>query len=139
MNHLINTVQAVPLGTADQYMDARSWLYSTFQFTATADVAEGEGAQFEVQCATASEDDPCVPGEFTALEEVMICGRPAEPADTTIIALQGPITAGQVCKAAVPCPCDFMQVIPAAEPNPDFPSGAEGSFTIIGLLQGPKK
>lgn len=140
MNHLILNTSAFPLGTADLSMETRGWLYSTIQFTATADVAEGAGAQFEVLCAPPSEEDPCVPGDFEPIPEVMICGTPAEPAENSIIVLQGPITAGQVCKAALPCPCPgFLQVIPAAEPNPDFPAGAEGSFSVVGLVQGPKK
>lgn len=138
MNHLILQSTAYPLGTAALSMPAYTHLNSTIQFTVNTAIADGDGAQFEVRCADHSPTDRCAPGPFTALEEVMICGRPAEPAGNTIIALRGPLAAGQICKAAVPCPCAFLQVIPAATPNPDFPSGEEGSVDVIGLLEKPK-
>lgn len=141
MNHLIKDTKATVLdGTTATFMETRGWLYFSFQFTATADVAEGEGAQFEIQCAPPSEEDPCVPGDFEAIPEVVLCDQNTPPAETSILALEGPIAAGQTCYATAPCACNgFVTVVaPPETPDENFPTGAEASFDIVGLVKGPR-
>lgn len=137
MNHLIVDTDATVVwdGAESTPVDIRNHLYFSFDFIATAALAEGESAAFQIQCAPPSEDDFCVPGEFEDIPEVVICGLPAEPAEFSTLVLNGPIEVGQRCKGTIPCACNgFLQVIPA-EDEP----GAVASFQVIALTKGPKR
>lgn len=67
-------------------------------------------AVFTVQAAPPSALDPCVPGAFSDVNEVVLCdgGDPSLPSRITIPA--GP--AGRVCQASIPCkPNVFVRLV----------------------------
>lgn len=139
MNHLIRDTRATVLdGTTATFMDVRGWLYFSFQVTATAAVAEGAAAQFEVQYAPPSDADPCAPGTFAAIPEVVTCSS-GVAGEKSIFVVEGPVAIGQVCTFTVPCNVNgFVTVVaPPARLDANYPTGAEGSFDIIGLQKGP--
>lgn len=136
MNHLIVNTDAVLAwdGTTSYPVDVRNHLYVSFDFIATAAVAEGASAAFKFQYAPPSDADPCVPGTWEEIPEVVVCRMPAVPSDVSEVILEGPLAVGARCKATIPCPGrGFLQIVGATEEEP----GAVASFQVIALLQGP--
>lgn len=139
MNHLIADVDATLVwsggaSATSTPVDIRNFLYFSFDFIALNDVDEGDSAVFAIQCAPASERNSCVPGVFADIPETVICSGPAEPGVQSLLVLEGPIAAGQRCKATIPCACfGFLRVVPG--PGDDVSE----DFQVIALTQGRKR
>jgi hypothetical protein len=116
-------------GTAAQPIDIRKHNNYSFTFHVTADLAAD--AVFNVQSAPPSDADPCVPGTFVPVEEVLTCvsNWGAVPAAQAKIILPAGAKKGSICTAALPCKPDaFVQVVGV---------GA-ASVQAVAILSGPR-
>lgn len=115
-------------GTAARPIDIRRHVHFSFTFETTADLAAD--AKFKVQAAPASDTDPCVPGTFKDVEEVLTC-MPfwgTQPGPITELVIPTGTKKGAVCSAALPCKPDaFVQLVATA--------GA--SVKAVAVLSGP--
>lgn len=116
-------------GAAAHPVDIRKHVGFSFTFEVVADLAAD--AVFNVQAAPASDADPCVPGTFVPVAEVLTCvsdwGAQAAPQATII--LPAGTKKGQICSAALPCKPDaFVQLV----------STTGASVRVVATLSGPK-
>lgn len=129
MNHLNIDTDATVVwdGAASFPVDTRNHLYVSFDVIALADVPAGTVVTFEVEHAAPDSNDPCIPGDFGPIPEVVVCSGPAEPADVSEFTITGPVAEGQRCKFTIPCPSGFLQVV------------GEADFQVIALTWGRKR
>lgn len=116
-------------GTASTPVDIRRHNNFSFTFQTTADLAAD--AVFNVQSAPPSDADPCVPGSFEDVPEVLLCMATwgATPGPKTEIVIPSGTKKGAICTAALPCrPDAFVQLV------------GTGAATVIGVatLSGPR-
>jgi hypothetical protein len=115
-------------GTAATPIDIRRHVGLSFTFEVTADLAAN--AVFNVQAAPASDVDPCLPGTFAPVPEVLTCvadfGAQALPQATIVI--PSGTKKGSICTAALPCrPDAFVQLA----------SSTGASVRAVAVLSGP--
>jgi len=116
-------------GTASAPIDIRKHVSYSFTFEVTADLAAD--AVFNVQSAPASDVDPCVPGTFVPVEEVLTCtaGWGVQPLPQATIVLPAGAKKGSICTAALPCKPDaFVQLVGVGAAN----------VRAVAVLSGPK-
>lgn len=85
-------------------VDIRNYNNFAYSFTAMADITTA--AVFEVQAAPPSSGDPCLPGTFVDVPEILTCVAafvPATPAAKTTITIPVGTKKGAQCSAAIPC------------------------------------
>jgi hypothetical protein len=116
-------------GTAAAPIDIRRHVGISFTFEVTADLAAN--AVFNVQSAPPSDADPCLPGTFVAVPEVLTCtadfGVQALPQATIVI--PSGTKKGAICTAGLPCKPDaFVQLA----------SSTGASVRAVAILSGPK-
>jgi hypothetical protein len=116
-------------GAAAHPIDIRRHVGISFTFEVTADLAAD--AVFNVQSAPASDADPCLPGPFVPVPEVLTCtanwGVQALPQAT--IHIPAGSKKGSICTAGLPCrPDAFVQLVGV---------GA-ASVRAVAILSGPK-
>ncbi len=119
-------------GTAATPVDVRGYNGFSFSLTATADLAAD--TIFKVQAAPASGADPCLPGTFADVPEVLTCVASwgSVPGPTQEILLPAGTKKGARCTVGVPCPVGpFVQLAAV--------SG--GTATVVGTvgLHGPQR
>jgi hypothetical protein len=120
-------------GTAAAPVDIRKHVNYSFTFHTTADLAAD--AVFEFQAAPASDVDPCIPGTFVPVEEVLTCVAAFGPVPTPLphaaILIPAGTKKGAICTAALPCKPDaFVQPVAG--------SGPTASVQVVAILSGPK-
>jgi hypothetical protein len=116
-------------GTAAQPIDIRKHNNYSFTFHVMADLAAD--AVFNVQSAPASDADPCVPGTFVPVEEVLTCtaGWGVQPLPQATIVLPAGAKKGSICSAALPCKPDaFVQLVGVGAAN----------VQAVAILSGPR-
>lgn len=102
-----------------------------FTFHILADIAVE--AVFEVEAAPPSDPDPCLPGAFHNVEEVLTCRAPwgTVPAVDSKIHIPVGAKKGSICTATLPCKPDaFIRVLPT--------SGDTAKVEVVTVLGGPK-
>jgi hypothetical protein len=110
-------------GTAAHPIDVRHHVSFSFTFRPIADLAAD--AVFTIKAAPASAGDPCVPGTFVDVPEVVQCDGFAVGAASTVTLPAG-TKAGSLCTATLPCkPNAFVEVTGPA------------TATAVAILSGP--
>jgi hypothetical protein len=112
-------------------VDIRHHVNFAFTFRVTVDIAVD--AVFEVEAAPADAVDPCLPGAFHNVEEVLTCRASwgTVPAPDSKIAIPAGTKAGSICTATLPCKPDaFIKVLPV--------SGDTANVEVVVILGGPK-
>ena len=118
-------------GATGDAIDLRNHVHFSFTFEVTADLVAD--AVFNVQSAPPDDVDPCIPGDFVPVEEVLTCRSAwgAQGAAQATITLPGGTKKGSVCTAALPCKPDaFIQLVSA--------SGPTINVRAVVVLSGPK-
>jgi hypothetical protein len=118
-------------GTAARPVDIRRHVGFSFSFETTAALAAD--TVFNIQSAPASDADPCLPGTFVPVPEVLTCtaGFGAQPLPQATIVLPAGTPKGALCTAALPCKPDaFVQVAAGG--------GGTASVIVTVGLHGPK-
>jgi len=116
-------------GTAAAPIDIRRHVHYSFTFEVTADLVAD--AVFNVQSAPPSEADPCLPGPFVPVAEVLTCtaGWGVQPLPQATIVLPAGAKKGSICTAALPCKPDaFVQLVGVGAAN----------VRAVAILSGPK-
>jgi hypothetical protein len=118
-------------GTAARPIDIRSYVGFSFSFETTAVLAAD--TVFNIKSAPASGADPCVPGTFVPVPEVLTCTANfgAQPGPQASIVLPAGTPAGALCTAALPCRPDAFIELAAG-------SGDTASVVVTVGLHGPK-
>lgn len=119
---------ASPLNGA---VDLRYHNNFAFSFHIMADIAID--AVFEFTAAPPSDADPCVPGAFHDVEEVVTCRAPwgYVPSPESKVTIPAGTKAGSLCSATLPCKPDaFIKV--------NSVSGDTGKVEVVVILGGPK-
>jgi hypothetical protein len=112
-------------------VDIRHHVNFAFTFHIMQDIAVE--ALFEVNAAPPSDADPCLPGVFVDVEEVLTCRAPwgTVPDPQSRIAIPVGTKAGSICTATLPCKPDaFIKVVPV--------SGDTAKVEVVVILGGPK-
>lgn len=123
--------RAVAAANVNPPIDIRHHVSFGITFQAIDDVAVD--AKFEIQAAPASDADPCVPGAFTPVEEVVTCMAPwgAVPAPKSEVIIPAGTKKGTICTATLPCKPDaFIKVMAV--------SGDTGFLHVVVVLGGPR-
>src|SRR5262245_59611131 len=103
---------AAAIGSVGGAVDLRHHVNFGFTFQVIADIAAD--AVFEVEAAPASDADPCVPGAWHDVAEVMSCDwlTAGPPATKSEIKIPAGTKAGSICTATLPCKPDaFIRVV----------------------------
>jgi hypothetical protein len=88
---------------------------------------------FEVEAAPADDADPCIPGAWHNVEEVLTCRATwgTVPAADSRITIPAGTPVGSICTATLPCKPDaFIRVVPV--------SGDSADVIVVVVLGGPK-
>lgn len=90
-------------GAAARAVDIRRHVGLSFTFETTADLAAD--TIFNVQAAPPSDTDPCVPGTFAPVPEVLTCVADwgVQPGPQAAIMIPNGTKKGALCSAALPC------------------------------------
>jgi hypothetical protein len=118
-------------GLAAFPVSIRNYNNFAYSFHATADIVAD--AVFEVQAAPASVGDPCVPGVFADVPEILTCVAafvPATPGPKTLITIPAGTKKGQQCSAAIPCRSGAFLQLKAG-------SGDTTKVQAVAVLGGP--
>jgi hypothetical protein len=118
-------------GAAARPIDLRNHVNFAFTFNVTADI--GADTKFQFESAPPSDADPCVPGAWTPVKEVLTCSAPwgSVASDNAEVVIPNGTKKGAICTGALPCKPDaFIRVAPTA--------GETGDVVIIAVLGGPK-
>ena len=112
-------------------IDLRYHVHFSFTFEVIADLVAD--AVFNVQSAPPDEVDPCIPGVFVPVEEVLTCrslwGAQGGPQAT--IVLPAGAKKGSICSATLPCKPDaFVKLIGS--------TGPVANVRAVAVLSGPK-
>jgi hypothetical protein len=118
-------------GTAARPIDLRH--HVNFSMTIQVNAAIGADTKLQFEWAPPSDADPCLPGAWHPVEEVLTCsarwGEVSTDRAEIVIPKDTPV--GSICSAALPCkPGAFIRVAPAA--------GDVGDVTVVAVLSGPK-
>lgn len=117
-------------GTTGMPIDIRKHVGFSFSFEVTVDLVAD--TVFNVMAAPPSDADPCVPGAFVAVPEVLTCvadfGVQPLPQATIVLPLGTP--AGSICTAALPCRPNAFVALAAA-------GGSTSSVRATAGLHGP--
>jgi hypothetical protein len=116
-------------GTAAAPIDIRRHNFYSFTFQVTADLAAD--AVFHVQSAPPSDADPCLPGTFADVPEVLTCVAAwgVTPSNQSGFIVPNGTKKGAICTAALPCrPDAFVQLVATA--------GA--TVRAVAVLSGPR-
>jgi len=118
-------------GTAAVPIDIRRHVSYSFTFHTTADLAAD--AVFNVQSAPPSDADPCLPGTFVPVAEVLTCVADwgVVPAPQATIHIPAGTKKGAICTATLPCKPDAFVQLAAG-------SGPTASVQAVAILSGPK-
>ncbi|KRR21350.1 hypothetical protein CQ14_06790 [Bradyrhizobium lablabi] len=117
-------------GAASYPIDIRQHVSFSFTFKATADLPVD--AVFHVQAAPPNSADPCTPGAFVDVPEVLTCVAPYGAAGATQSGFTIPAGTkkGSICTATLPCrPDAFIQLVATA-------GGA--AVEAVAVLSGPR-
>ena len=110
-------------------IDIRRHVHFAFTFRVIAAIAAD--AVFEVEAAPPSDADPCLPGTFVNVPEVLSCTGVGTPAADSKIAIPAGTPIGSICTATLPCrPDAFIHVVPV--------SGTTASVQVVAVLGAPK-
>jgi hypothetical protein len=118
-------------GTTARPIDLRH--HVNFSMTIQVNAPIGADTKFQFEWAPPSDADPCLPGAWFPVEEVLTCsarwGEVSEDRAEITIPANTPV--GSICTAALPCkPGAFIRVAPTG--------GDVGDVSIIAVLSGPK-
>jgi hypothetical protein len=116
-------------GLAAAPIDIRRHVNYSFTFEVVADLAAE--AVFNVQSAPPSDADPCVPGAFVPVPEVLTCIADwgVQPGPQASIHIPAGTKKGSICTAALPCrPDAFVQLVGVGAAN----------VRAVAILSGPK-
>lgn len=118
-------------GTAAAPVDIRKHVGFAFTFQTTADLAAD--TIFNVQSAPPSDTDPCVPGTFVPVPEVLTCTANwgVVPGPQASIMIPNGTKKGALCTAALPCKPDAFIQLAAG-------SGDTAKVQAVVTLHGPK-
>lgn len=98
-------------GTAAAPIDIRPYVGFSFTFETTADIAAD--TIFKVQAAPPDDADPCIPGAFIDVPEVLTCVASwgVVPAPHSEILIPAGTKKGSLCTGTLPCKPDaFVQL-----------------------------
>lgn len=111
-------------------IDLRHHVNFGFTFEVLADLAAD--AVFKIQSAPPSDADPCLPGDFVEVPEVVICDWMTQaPAATSTVTIPSGTKKGSICTGTLPCKPDaFIKVVPV--------SGPQESVSVVAILGGPR-
>jgi hypothetical protein len=118
-------------GTAGPAIDLRRHIGHSFTFQVTADLVAD--AVFNVQAAPPSGADPCIPGTFVPVPEVLTCISDwgAVPGPQAAIMLPAGTKKGAICTAALPCtPNAYIRLASG--------SGDVAKVLAVAVLHGPR-
>jgi hypothetical protein len=93
-------------------IDIRRHVGFALTFYVVADI--GADTTFEVQAAPPSQANPCLPGTFAPVPEVLTCTADwgVQPGVKTEILIPNGTKAGAICTAAIPCAPDaFIKLV----------------------------
>jgi len=134
LNHAVQHSSRVAWdGAASAAIDIRKHVNFTFSFEVGADIVTD--AVFNVMSAPPSDADPCQPGPWIPVPEVLTCvagfGIAVFPEPQATIVLPAGTPAGSLCTAAIPCrPNAFVSIMPG--------SGDTGKIRATAGLHGPR-
>lgn len=117
-------------GAANAAIDTRRHTDVSFSFDVTADI--DEDTLFTIEQAPASASDPCAPGTFVPIPEVLTCVADwgTVPDTKTTIVIPAGAKAGQSCAVAPPCkPGPFVRLVAG--------TGDKANVTAVAILHGP--
>jgi hypothetical protein len=110
-------------------VDIRRHVHFAFTFQVIAALAAD--TIFNVQAAPPSDADPCLPGTFVDVPEVLTCTGIGTPLAHSHILIPAGTPIGSICTAALPCrPDAFIQVVPV--------SGDTADIRVVVTLSGPR-
>lgn len=112
-------------------IDLRNHVNFAFTFEVLADLTAD--MVFKFQAAPPSGPDPCVPGAFAEIEEVLTCSAPwgTSGGATSTVTIPNGTKKGAICSGTLPCkPGAFIKVVPV--------SGPQESVAVVAILGGPK-
>lgn len=105
--------------------------YNNYAFTFEVVAALAANTVFNVQAAPPSDADPCLPGTFVDVPEVLTCTGVGIPAPNSHITIPAGTPIGSICTAALPCKPDaFVKVVPV--------SGDTADIRVVVTLSGPR-
>ena len=122
---------AAAIGSLGGAVDIRYHVHFGLTFQVAADIAAD--AIFEIEAAPADVANPCVPGVFHNVEEVLTCRSAwgAVGAADSKITIPAGTKAGSICTATLPCKPDaFIRV--------NEVSGDTDKVVVVVVLGGPK-
>ena len=134
LNHAIQHPSRVAWnGTTAKAIDIRK--FNDFDFTFEVGTDLTADTVFNVMSAPPSDTDPCVPGPWVPVPEVLTCvagfGIAVFPADQATIVLPAGTPAGSLCTAAIPCRPNAFVSLAAA-------SGDTSFVNVTAGLHGPR-
>ncbi len=110
-------------------VDIRHHVHFSFTFNVIADI--GADTHFEIQAAPADVANPCNPGVFVPIEEVVICDWTRVPAAKSEVIIPAGTKKGAICTATLPCkPNAFVKVVAGA--------GEPADVQVVVTLSGPR-
>lgn len=118
-------------GAAANPVDLRHHVHYSFTINILADIGADTTIKFE--SAPPSDADPCLPGAWTPVKEVLTCRSlwGAEPTDDAGILIPAGTKAKSVCTGALPCKPDaFIRAVAGV--------GEVADVQVIAILSGPK-
>lgn len=104
-----------------------------FGFTFKVIAALAADTKFGFEWAPPSDADPCVPGAWTEVLEVLTCAAPmwSAPTEEAVAVIPAGTPIGSICTGTLPCkPGAFIRIAPVA--------GDTGDVEIVAVLGGPK-
>ncbi len=118
-------------GTAARPIDLRHHVNYSFTFQVNAALAADTKWQFE--SAPPSDADPCAPGAWSPVKEVVTCMMPwgTVSNDNAEVVIPAGTPIGSICTGALPCKPDaFIRLAPTG--------GDVGNVTVVAILGGPR-
>jgi hypothetical protein len=112
-------------------LDLRRYVHFAFTFYVDSDITAD--ALFELRAAPPSTSDPCAPGIYHDVAEVLTCSAPGTtvPAAKSTITIPAGTKKGTICTATLPCKPDaFLRLFPV--------SGDTGRIVAVATLSGPR-
>lgn len=129
-NQGIVAFTGVAVAAVSSPIDLRHHVNFGFTFNILADI--GADTKFKVQSAPPSDADPCLPGNFVDVPEVVTCDwLTRQGAATSEILIPAGTKKGAICSGTLPCKPDaFVQIVPV--------SGETADVQVVAVLGGPR-
>jgi len=130
-NGVLAFANAAAIGSLGGAVDIRHHVNFGFTFQVVADIAAD--AVFEIEAAPPDVANPCVPGAWHNVEEVLSCDwlTAGPPAADSRVTIPAGTKAGSICTGTLPCKPDaFVRVVEV--------SGDTDKVIVVAVLGGPR-